>query len=297
MKVGYWITALLGLILFLFAFPPLYLIMQELRIESKVQRDFDISRLSLLADNPQQLMVLGRGTPQLVNDVTVRIEVFTGSRPADKQHITGEEQYREWLVQQAQAGEKQVHYRRTYEWSGQQLIVEESFVPPASLTDNEQEWLAVSLQITVNGQHYSSEETVMMRPSHIEENRYHGYAGLLKVESQGEERLVWVQRTKDLDFADVNDLNWRMLDVYEDGQVEVHTYAYGIWGDAPERADMINQADASPMALGYQSNIRQMWPNLFFPFLYPYMTALIGLLLFVIGTVLIVLGFSRRRKA
>ena len=144
------------------------------------------------------------------------------------------------------------------------------------------------IRITVNGRDHSIAADAVIRPAYRDSNRYHGYLALAELTDRktGTVRLAIVQRIDghtDNSPSPMEELRWRVLLVSEDGTVEEETFAYGEHTHPLYRTRLANFA--TPMSFGYESNVLNVWLSLFYPILYPYVTALAGMTLLLSGAV------------
>jgi len=251
-----WFLAL-GVALIFISIKPLFLMGQEIYYENKVDQKFQIEQISVNFMELGKVEILGKGAPIEVKDITVKND-----------------------LQQEKDSAK---YTREFTWNGNTILTGDQFQPGNYDEDN---YPLSKLRVVVNGKDWSVENPIEIRPSFFDNNRYHGFFNVLKVRSEGNEALVLVQRVSGPEFKREEDLAWRTLRIQKDGQVIEDRFTYEERGDVPERVDFVNHAYASPVALGYRSNILQGWPSLFFPLFYPFGTATFGLLFTLIGLVI-----------
>ncbi|NEU32423.1 hypothetical protein GN156_16870 [bacterium LRH843] len=142
------------------------------------------------------------------------------------------------------------------------------------------------VQILIQGMNYAEPVSLEIRPTHLDNNRYHGYLGMLKMtnHSTKEEDLIIIQRLFEDSFStSEKDFKWKVISINKGGSVKTDIFTREDIDNPSYRRDLIVKATVSPYALGYKSNILQSYPSLFFPFLYPFGTMVIGIILLVIG--------------
>ncbi|MBP1934042.1 hypothetical protein [Ammoniphilus resinae] len=243
-----------GVVLIFISINPLFLMGREIYYENKVNREFQIDQISVNFMELGKVEILGKGAPIEVEGITVKNDL--------------------------QRGKDSTQYTREYAWNGHTILTQDYFQP--GIVD-EEDYPLSKLKVVINGKDYSVENPIEIRPNYFDNNRYHGFFGVLRVKSEGNEELVLVQRVSGPEFKREQDLAWRTLRIQKDGQVTLDQFTYDERGDLPQRVNFVNQASTSPIALGYRSNILQGWPSLLFPLLYPFGTATFGLLFTLIG--------------
>lgn len=281
----WWLTGL-AVLLLLFSAQPMIAIGMEYAARNNVQRHFEIERIYVNSTVPGQAQVLRNGSMESVEGLAVRnLLIRDGASIAIRSMD-------EYAGQIGRTAAQPVIYKREYSWRGQSIRVADSFLPGSVTRDSRAQSI---LRLTVNDADWSIGRQAEVRPYELDENRYHGYFGMLLVRELGRERLVLVQRADGIGFQfKPENLAWRMLIVDADGTVSEKRVAFGEWTDQPELADYVNRSSASPVSVGYRSGILQTWPSLFFPLLYPIASGVVGVLL------LIIVGLSlplRRRYA
>lgn len=163
---------------------------------------------------------------------------------------------------------------------GHAVLISDEILHPPNEHDEDPE-VAAPIHITINGQDYSSPATAMIKPARHGSSRYNGYVSLIIVRdrSSGEERLSVCQRIPGLIFP--GDTQFRILFVNPDGKVTEEIFKYAA-RTFPLYRTMLARL-VSPIPIGFISNVNCLYPTLFYPFLYPWGTSLIGLILLGIG--------------
>ncbi|MFC4104162.1 hypothetical protein [Paenibacillus xanthanilyticus] len=284
-KWRWWVTGW-AVLLLLFSAPPIVAMGVEYAASAKVRNHFEIDRIYVNSAQPGDVEVLRDGTGMPIPGFSLRNSLIREGVTVVISNLV------EYELQLAPLSDEAVAYVREYRWKGQSIRVTDRFSTGGVTRDSRAQ---SALQMTINGTDWSSASLAEVRPAYLDENRYHGYFGMLLVREEGEERLVLVQRVDGVGFNFKPDtLAWRMVDVHADGTVTEKHVAYGEWGDEPELANYVNQSNASPVSVGYRSGILQVWPSLFFPILYPFASAGVGLLMLVM--VGLSLPFRRRES-
>jgi hypothetical protein len=284
MKLIKLIPFLMGTMLLLLSAQPLFLMGQEMIIGSRVNRDFTFDHIYVNFMKIGKVEILGRGAPIPVDRISVENYIADGS---DNKAIHTIAEYTD-MNQRDDA--TRLTYTRVYKWEGQSIEIADQF---QSGVFNESSREQANLKVTVNHKDWSMEGPVLVRPNFLDDNRYHGYFGVLTAEENGIEKFVVIQRISGTAFTPDKSLSWRILSVDSGGQVEEDRFTFDELGEVPQRVNMINLTSTSPSAVGYQSDILLGWPSLIFPLAYPYGTALVGLILVIIG---LVIGFRTFRE-
>lgn len=263
-----------GAVLLLFSAWPLYLMGQELFLERKVQQQADIDRIYVNFLELGKVEILGRGVPIPVTRISVRNRVEAAGESREPLSYVDYYRYME------NAASKTVRYAREYTWENQVIRIEDETAPGELSSDSRSR---SPLRITINQNDWSVSDPVEVRPYFLDENRYHGYFGVLIVRHRDQDQLVLVQRISEIGDFHAPSLAWRVLAIDPDGQVREERFEYGERADDPIRVKYVQQSSASPISFGYRSNMLQVWPSLWFPLLYPWTTGGFGLLLLAAG--------------
>ncbi|TYP78225.1 hypothetical protein [Paenibacillus methanolicus] len=284
-KWRWWLTGWAALLL-LFSAPPIVAMGLEYAASAKVRNHFIIDRIYVNSAQPGDAEVLGEGTGVPISGFSLRNSLVHGGKTVAIRSLD------DYARQIALPSDEAAVYERAYSWKGQSIRVTDRFLTGDVTRDSRAQ---SALQITINGVDWSTGGQAEVRPAYLDENRYHGYYGMLLVREEGEERLVLVQRADGVGFNfKPETLAWRMLSVDRRGAVTEQRVAYGEWKDQPELANYVNQSNATPVSVGYRSGILQVWPSLFFPILYPFASGGGGLLM--LAAVGLSLPFRRRNS-
>lgn len=284
LRIKYVIVIVIGVILMIMSAKPLFLMGQEMVYQSRVKQNIKVDRIYVNFLELDKVEILGRGAPIPVENISIKNYLYDGNV---SQLIKSSQEYNS-IVQKSNISS--IRYARDYFWEGNTIRIEDTFHPGNFNEDSREK---SSIGITINDKDWSVIHPVEVRPNYLDENRYHGYFGLLIVEEKGNENLILVQRLLGNQEAD---LVWRTLTIKNNGQVLENQFSYEHRSDVPQRVDYINLSNTSPFSLGYKSNILQGWPSLFFPLLYPFVTASLGLLLIVIGSLSTFIGLKKKRR-
>lgn len=284
MKLIKLIPLFIGAILLLLSATPLYLMGQEMVVGSHVNRDFTFDHIYVNFMKLGKVEILGRGAPIPVDRISVENYISDGNENKAIHTMA------EYVSMNQQEDVTRLTYARVYKWAGQTIEIADQF---QSGVFNESSREQANLKMTINHKDWSVEGPVLVRPNFLDDNRYHGYFGVLTVEEKGIEKFVVIQRISGTAFTPDKNLSWRILSVDSGGQVEEDRFTFDELGEVPQRVNMINLTTTAPSPVGYQSDILLGWPSLIFPLAYPFGTALVGLILVVIG---LVIGFRTFRE-
>jgi hypothetical protein len=147
------------------------------------------------------------------------------------------------------------------------------------------------VRILIDGRDYSSSAEAIVRPYFHDENRYHGFLNLKRVidRNSGTTKIAVAQALGapmgvTWPYPPNGEHLWyRVLLISADGTVEEELFTYAQRGSPPIRARFI--AGVVPHPFGYHSDLMQVWPTLWYPLMYPWLSGLIGaaLVIFAIG--------------
>ncbi|MFP3729098.1 hypothetical protein U8V72_28340 [Priestia filamentosa] len=169
--------------------------------------------------------------------------------------------------------------------NGKQIeLIEEPTGKKASLTaGNVQEEVGtgdiVKLHILVDGQEVSKADEIRLS-SPNQGSRYFSWLDILTVN----DRIAIVQRLTD-DNADMEKREWKIIWIDKTGSVKEEHVSYATRSDNPLAVRLIDFSGTSLMQMGYYSDISTVFPTIFFPLLYPFITGVLGILLCIIGFV------------
>jgi hypothetical protein len=262
---------------------PLFLMGQEVVYQIRANQGVKVDRIYVNFMELDKVEILGKGTPIPVENIRIHNYLYIGN---EYHRLESAQEYNS-TVQQSNI--TAIRYARDYLWQDNTIRIEDKFSPGIF---NESSREKSSINITINDKDWSVVNPIDIRPNYLDENRYHGYFGLLTVEEKGSESLIFVQR---LSGSNPTDLVWRILTISPNGQVHENQFSYEQRSDVPKRVDYINLTNTSPFSLGYKSNILKGWPSLIFPLLYPFVTASIGFILIVMGSLSTFVA-ARRKK-
>lgn len=176
------------------------------------------------------------------------------------------------------------------EFYGNEIVLSDAFTEP------EETWREGSVAVVINGTDYSHPATVVVRPAYRDANRYHGYLKLVELYDNRTQDSVMavIQRISGTKpAAQMQDaLAWRLLLVGRDGTVTEETFRYGEQATPLYRKMLANFA--SPMGIGFYSDVMYAYPTLVVPLFYPFVTGIAGLLLLLAA--LLIRLFARRPR-
>lgn len=144
----------------------------------------------------------------------------------------------------------------------------------------------VSLQLVLNGEHVA-EPVEIVPSSRTDHSRYYNWATVYTVKERktGVQRLAIVQRISS-DEKLMNDREWRVVWVDENGETEEVAVPYEQRSDHLLETMLINNAGVVLMSMGFYSDIAHFWPSLFFPILYPAGTILVGVAFLLVAGII-----------
>jgi len=164
-----------------------------------------------------------------------------------------------------------------YEFRGNRIVIGDEAEPA-------EERRSGPVRVTVNGRDHSHPAHAIIRPEHRDPNRYHGFVALAELTDRKADtvRLAVIQRISGpKNEMPPEELRWRILLVSGDGSVEAEEFGCAERTRPLYRTRLANFA--TPIAIGFESNALTVWPSLFYPVLYPYVSALAGMTLALSG--------------
>jgi hypothetical protein len=130
------------------------------------------------------------------------------------------------------------------------------------------------VQVLVNGRAISTPVAATVRRAQKDANRYWGFVYLFRLtDRHGPERLVVAQN--------LGREGYRTISVFADGRVVQDSFQYGERCNPPLRALLIRYVVPHPS--GNCSDLMQVWPSIWYPVLYPWMSGAVGALLVLSG--------------
>ncbi len=154
----------------------------------------------------------------------------------------------------------------------------------------------VTVQLKLDGVSIA-EPTEMWLSNRSRGSRYFSWLDVLTVRDRktGEDFVAIVQRLTDDDGL-MEERAWRIVAIKSDGTWNETNLTYHERSDNPLGVRLVAVSGTSLMAMGYYSDILNVYPSLFFPLLYPWATSAIGFILIVIATVMMVKDWTRKKK-
>lgn len=131
----------------------------------------------------------------------------------------------------------------------------------------------VKIHLLINNKEATKADEIWI-PNKDKGGRYFSWLSILKVNS----RLAIIQRLSSND-AKMDDRQWKIIWIDKKGHIkEEHIFYKSRWKN-PLAVRMIEYSNTDLMRMGYYTDILTIIPVIFFPFLYPILTGLVGLLL------------------
>ncbi len=166
------------------------------------------------------------------------------------------------------------------EVNGKQIeLVEEPTGKKASLTawDKEEGVEAgevVKLHILVDGEEVTTADEIWLS-NRQRGSRYFSWLDIVTVNDD----IAIIQRLTDDDH--MGDRKWKIIWLYENGKFEEEVITYEARGENPLAVKLIDVSGTSLMSMGYYSDLLKGYPSIPYPFLYPFGTGFVGLMLCV----------------
>lgn len=131
----------------------------------------------------------------------------------------------------------------------------------------------VKLHILVDGREVSKADEIWLS-NRNRGSRYFSWLDILTIN----DKIAIVQRLTD-DDADMEKRKWKIIWIDKNGHTDEEQISYSSRSENPLGVRLIVFSGTSLMAMGYYSDILTVFPSIFFPILYPFITGLLGLLL------------------
>ncbi|MFS0861955.1 hypothetical protein [Fredinandcohnia sp. 179-A 10B2 NHS] len=154
---------------------------------------------------------------------------------------------------------------------------EDENVPPGDIVD---------VHILVNGEEITEPAEIWLS-NRARGSRYFSWLDVVTVKDRETDKtqINIIQRLTD-DDQPMEDRKWKIISISENGEKmteEILTYK-----DRSENklgVRLVNFTNTGLMSMGYYSDITHGYPSLFFPFLYPMLTCVVGIVLLIISSV------------
>ncbi|WP_243387987.1 hypothetical protein [Bacillus kexueae] len=267
---------LIGIILFTIPLPRNYITIQQLYYDRMMQQNYHLQNVS---HRETHLYIEDKGQFGIENIGFVSLYDPEQSLPTTSENIQ--------LVdaQLKKVGERGI-FEQTFSFYDQVIQLKDEF-PLKKASDPLDIFPSTSsstIEIKVNNQLIPSFAPVTFNPWDLSSGRYFGKLGLLLVEDykSNTESLVVIQGT-DEDILNLEKLNWQFVWISSDGQVKVESFNNTERKDFPYRTAFVNEANVTPTRLGYKTEGIMYYPTYFDPFVYPWLTTIISLILILIG--------------
>jgi hypothetical protein len=152
----------------------------------------------------------------------------------------------------------------------------EEHVPPGDI---------VKVQIELDGSKIA-EPAEMWLSNRERGSRYFSWLDVLTVKDRttGENQIAIVQRLTD-DRERMDKRQWRIIFVHGNGEWEQETFSYSERFRFPLGVKLVMVSGTSLMAMGYYSDILQVYPSLIFPLLYPWVSSAAGFALVAVSLI------------
>ena len=167
-------------------------------------------------------------------------------------------------------------------------IIEEKTGEKASLTpwdrdENVPPGEIVKIHFLLNGKEISEPDEIWLS-NRNRGSRYFSWLDIVTIHDRvtGEQQIGIVQRLTD-DDQRMEDRAWKILMIAQNGEVNEEVVTYSQRQENPLGVKLINFSGTVLMSMGYYSDIMKGYPSLIFPFVYPFGSALIGLVLLWVG--------------
>lgn len=163
---------------------------------------------------------------------------------------------------------------------------EEENVPPGDI---------VKVQFLLNGQKISTADEIWLS-NRERGSRYFSWIDILTVKDRmtGEKEINIVQRLTD-DSQTMEKRKWKIITISHDGSIEEKVLSYAQRSDNHLGVKLIEFSGTSLMGMGFYSDITKSYPSVFFPLIYPFLTGVLGIFLFIIIVVQILIVLHDRR--
>jgi hypothetical protein len=141
------------------------------------------------------------------------------------------------------------------------------------------------VHIIVDGRDYGLPIDAVARPYFRDANRYWGYLRLKRITDlrSGVANVVVAQALGAPPGTvryDDRLLRYRILSISDDGVVHEDVFTYPERGHPPVRALAMN--GVVPHPFGFYSDLMQVWPSLWYPLLYPWLSGLAGIVILLV---------------
>lgn len=270
---------LAGLLLIAIAAPSIFAISQELILQKKVDMRYEIKNIyhpfDLTSDPFDSMQYLHDGVmhpfPEMKREVYVNnAQIFSYDEFMNEINISTENQ----LARILSFYDTEIAITDTFTGT---------FAPDATELSE--------TKIIIDGTNYAELIPLEIRANYLDNNRYHGYIGMVKMTDKltEEEELVIIQRLFDDSFiSQEQDFRWKKISIAKNGAIQTDIFTRERMAVEAYLTDFINKATVAPYALGYKSNVLHYYPSLIYPFFYPF--AMLGL-----GLIFVLMGLFRRR--
>ncbi|WP_340010633.1 hypothetical protein MHI32_19885 [Paenibacillus sp. FSL H7-0690] len=163
---------------------------------------------------------------------------------------------------------------------------EEEKVPPGDI---------VKVQFLLNDQKISTPDEIWLS-NRDRGSRYFSWIDILTVKDRktGENQINIVQRLTD-DSQPMETRKWKIITIAEDGEVDEEVLSYAQRSNNHLGVKLIEFSGTSLMGMGYYSDVTKVYPSIFFPLLFPFLTGIAGLLLLIFLVVLLLFELHLRR--
>jgi hypothetical protein len=153
----------------------------------------------------------------------------------------------------------------------------------------------VKIQYYMNGQPISQPD-IMKIPGDRINIYYNGQLDVLKIlDRQTNETSIYIVQNLMTEDLELDQWVWKVISIDSSGKVNEKKMSFKERKHYPLWVKVINCSGVTNGVLGYKSQFVQIYPTIFVPFLYPWFSTLLGILLLII-TLIMWLWISLRNR-
>lgn len=182
----------------------------------------------------------------------------------------------------------------TFNFKGKTVEIRETLKEEESYMDPWQNRMDIAdLSLLIDGEEIDTLQGYPVRAQDEGLNRYYGEVAFLLLEDKKKNRshlIILLKKTRELQrempngdivgWVPVEELKYTLYSIDEDGNV--HSSSFGFSDRDGLQTKLLNAGAVVPYSIGYYTDAWQAYPTILFPFVFPFATLILGLLMMLL---------------
>ena len=144
----------------------------------------------------------------------------------------------------------------------------------------------IKIHLLLNDKEISKPHEIWLSNRH-RGSRYFSWLDIVTINDRvtGKKQISIVQRLTDDDHL-MENRKWKIISISKDSVIKETHLAYSERSNNKLGVKLINFSGTSLMSMGYYSDITKGYPSIVFPFIYPIITGIFGVILLIVSLIL-----------